>query len=70
MVCPSTFPASLTQTPPGEHEKDRMTLGPQGDEPPRLLAVLQPAVDLFLDGLGEAADFTFGSCVHNFYGLI
>jgi hypothetical protein len=41
-----------------------------GDERPHLLAMLQPAVDLFLDGLGEASDFTFGSCVHNFYGLI
>ena len=41
-----------------------------GDERPRLLAVLQPAVDLFLDGLGEASDFTFGRCVQNFYGAI
>ena len=40
------------------------------DQRPRSLAVLQPAVDLFLDGSGEASDFAFGCFVHNFYGLI
>ena len=40
------------------------------DRRPRFLAVLQPAVDLFLDGPWQAADFTFGSFIHNFYGRI
>ena len=41
-----------------------------GDQRPRFLTILQPAVDLFLDGPGEASDFTFGSFIHNFYGRI
>jgi len=31
-----------------------------------LLAVLQAAIDRFLDGHAQASDFTFGSCIHNF----
>jgi hypothetical protein len=38
-----------------------------GDEGPRSLALLQPVVDLFLDGLGEASDFTFGCFIHIFW---
>jgi len=36
------------------------------DERPCLLAVLQAAIDRFLDGHAQASDFTFGSCIHNF----
>jgi len=32
--------------------------------------IARPVVDFFLDGLGQAADFTFGNCTHNFYGAI
>ena len=37
------------------------------DQTPPLLATLHPAVDLFLNGLGEASDFAFGSFIHNFF---
>jgi len=35
-----------------------------GDERSRSLAIFQPAVDLFLDGLGQASDFAFGCFIH------
>ena len=38
-----------------------------GDQCPRSLALLQPAVDLFLDGCGEASDFSFGCFIHIFF---
>jgi len=42
----------------------------QGIEPgnqwPPFLGVIQPAVDLLLNGLGEASDFTFGGFIHIF----
>jgi len=37
-----------------------------GDQRPPFLIALQSAVDRFLDGLGEASDFTFGCSIHIF----
>jgi hypothetical protein len=40
-----------------------------GSQRPCFLAILEPAVDLFLEGLGEASDFAFGGVIHKYCRL-